>query len=301
MRILIVGAGGTGGAFGTRLQEAGRNVTYLVRARRADALRRDGLRFAAPDGDRTHPVQSIVAGEQADPFDLVLITVKAAGLESAIADVKPYVGPDARVLPILNGMAHIQRLEREFPGQVLGGLAKIVATLDGDAVRQMTGLSTLTIGALGDAVPALIVEALDVPGIELSVSDDVIGALWEKWVFITAAGVVTCLFRGPVGRIIDAGGLPKIHEAIAELEAVASVAGHPVSHAAHAQSLAMLTQPRSAFTSSLYRDLVAGLPTEAEHILGDLARRARDLDVATPLLDLTLIQIRTSTHVRDAD
>lgn len=294
MRILIVGAGGTGGAFGTRLQEAGRDVTYLVRERRADALRRDGLRFVSPDGDRTHPVQTIVAGEPADPFDLVLITVKAAGLESAIADVQPYVGPDAPVLPVLNGMAHMERLEREFPGRVLGGLAKIVATLDGDTVRQLTGLSTLTVGALDNAeVPAPIVEALDVPGIELSVSDDVIGALWEKWAFIAAAGVVTCLFRGPVGRIIDAGGLPKIHEAIAELEAVAAAAGHPVSDAAHAQSLAMLTEPGSAFTSSLYRDLVAGLPTEAEHILGDLARRARDLGVETTLLDLTLIQIRT--------
>lgn len=294
MRILIVGAGGTGGAFGTRLQEAGRDVTYLVRERRADALRRDGLRFVSPDGDRTHPVQTIVAGEPADPFDLVLITVKAAGLESAIADVQPYVGPDAPVLPVLNGMAHMERLERAFPGRVLGGLAKIVATLDGDTVRQLTGLSTLTVGALDNAeVPAPIVEALDVPGIELSVSDDVIGALWEKWAFIAAAGVVTCLFRGPVGRIIDAGGLPKIHEAIAELEAVAAAAGHPVSDAAHAQSLAMLTEPGSAFTSSLYRDLVAGLPTEAEHILGDLARRARDLGVETPLLDLTLIQIRT--------
>lgn len=294
MRILIVGAGGTGGAFGTRLQEAGRDVTYLVRERRADALRRDGLRFVSPDGDRTHPVQTLVAGEPADSFDVVLITVKAAGLESAITDVRPYVGADARVLPILNGMAHMERLEREFPGRVLGGLAKIVATLDGDTVRQLTGLSTLTVGALDNAeVPAPIVEALDVPGIELSVSDDVIGALWEKWAFIAAAGVVTCLFRGPVGRIIDAGGLPKIHEAIAELEAVAAAAGHPVSDAAHAQSLAMLTEPGSAFTSSLYRDLVAGLPTEAEHILGDLARRARDLGVETPLLDLTLIQIRT--------
>lgn len=298
MRILIVGAGGTGGAFGTRLQEAGRDVTYLVRARRAESLRRDGLRFVSPDGDRTHPVQTLLAREHSASFDLVLITVKAAGLESAVADVTSYVGPDAWVLPILNGMAHMERLEQEFPGRVLGGLAKIVGTLDGDTVRQMTALSTLTVRALGGAsVPASILDALDVPGIELSVSHDVIGALWEKWAFIAAAGVVTCLFRGPVGKIIDAGGLSKITEAIRELEAVAAAAGHPVSDAAHAQSLALLTELGSGFTSSLYRDVVAGLPTEAEHILGDLARRAHELGVATPLLDLTLIQIRTSNPV----
>ncbi|MET9495615.1 2-dehydropantoate 2-reductase [Streptomyces sp. NPDC006552] len=297
MRILIVGAGATGGAFGTLLQEAGRDVTYLVRPARAAALRRSGLRFASPGNDRTHPVAALVSGEHADPFDLVLITVKATALDAVLTDLRPYVGPKTQVLPILNGMAHLDRLAQAFPGQVLGGLAKIVATLDGDTVRQLTDLTTLTVGTLtqtrGTGVPAPVAEALDVPGVEFTVSDDITGALWEKWVFIAAAGVVTCLFRGPVGRVIDAGGLPRIMDAIAELEAVADKAGHPVSDAAHAQSVALLAQPGSAFTSSLYRDLVAGLPTEAEHILGDLAERARQLGVPTPLLDLTLIQLRT--------
>ena len=166
-------------------------------------------------------------------------------------------------------MAHIELLEQEFPGRVLGGLVKIVATLDGDAVRQMTGLTTLTIGSLtGTAVPDQIVGALNVPGIDLTVSPDILGALWEKWAFIAAAGVITCLFRGPIGKILEAGGLPKIIEAINETETVAAKAGHPVSAQAHAQSLGLLTEAGSAFTSSLYRDLTAGLPTEAEHILG---------------------------------
>ena len=192
-------------------------------------------------------------------------------------------------------MAHIERLEEEFPGQVLGGVVKIFATLDGDAVRQLAELTTLTIGTLTEAnVRKGIVEALDVPGIDLTVSGDILGALWEKWAFIAAAGVITCLFRGSVGKVIDAGGLPKILEAIDELEAVAAKAGHPVSGPGHAQSLAILTAPGSTFTSSLYRDVTANLPAETEHILGDLAKRARQLGVATPLLDLTLIQLRAS-------
>jgi 2-dehydropantoate 2-reductase len=295
MRILIVGAGATGGAFGTLLQEAGRDVTYLVRQGRADRLRRDGLRFVSPGRDRTHQVQTIVAGESAAPFDLVLVTVKAAALEVAVTDMRPYLDSDTYVLPFLNGMAHIDRLEEEFPGQVLGGVVKIFATLDGDAVRQLAELTTLTIGTLtGANVRKEIVEALDVPGIDLTVSGDILGALWEKWAFIAAAGVITCLFRGSVGKVIDAGGLPKILEAIDELEAVAAKAGHPVSGPGHAQSLAILTAPGSTFTSSLYRDVTANLPAETEHILGDLAKRARQLGVATPLLDLTLIQLRAS-------
>lgn len=112
--------------------------------------------------------------------------------------------------------------------------------------------------------------------------------------FIAAAGITTCLFRGPIGKIIEAGGLPQIIAIITETEAVATAAGCPVSPEAHMQSLTLLTEAGSGFTSSLYRDLIAGLPTEAEHILGDLARQADQLDVATPLLELALLQIRTN-------
>ncbi|MFE8886888.1 ketopantoate reductase family protein [Pseudarthrobacter enclensis] len=293
MRILVVGAGATGGAFGTLLQEAGRDVTYLVRTRKQEALRRDGLRFISPTADRTLPVKTITAADRPGFYDLVLVTVKANAFDSALNDIAPFVGPETSIVPILNGLAHVDRLEEKYPGQVLGGLAKIVATLDGDIVRQQMPPTTLTVGGLnGVPVPAAVSEALDIPAIEFAVTDDVAGALWAKWAFIAAAGITNCLFRAPVGRIIDAGGEGSIQAAISETEAVAAAAGHPVSGDSHAQAVGILTQPGSAFTSSLYRDLTAGLPSEAEHILGDLARRARELRVSTPLLDLTLIQIR---------
>ncbi|HJV99922.1 MAG TPA: 2-dehydropantoate 2-reductase [Arthrobacter sp.] len=293
MRILVVGAGATGGAFGTLLQEAGRDVTYLVRPRKQEVLRRDGLRFVSPTADRTNPVKTITSSDGSEAFDLILVTVKATAFEGVLGELGAFVGPGTSIIPILNGMAHVDRLEQLYPGQVLGGLARIVATLDGDVVRQQVPLTSLMVGALnGTPVPTDVSEALDVPGVGFSVVDDVSGALWDKWAFIAAAGIVNCLFRAPVGRIIDAGGQSRILEAISETETVASAAGHPVSDAAHAQAVGILTEPGSGFTSSLYRDLSAGLPSEAEHILGDLARRARELNVPTPLLDLTLIQIR---------
>lgn len=293
MRILVVGAGATGGAFGTLLQEAGRDVTYLVRPRKQEVLRRDGLRFISPTADRTHPVKTITAPDGSEAFDLILVTVKATAFEGVLGEIGAFVGPGTSIIPILNGMAHVDRLEELYAGQVLGGLARIVATLDGDVVRQQVPLTSLMVGGLnGNAVPPDVSQALDVPGVDFSVVDDVMGALWDKWAFIAAAGIVNCLFRAPVGRIIEAGGQPKILDAISETEAVAAAAGHPVSDAAHAQAVGILTEPGSAFTSSLYRDLTAGLPSEAEHILGDLAGRARSLNVPAPLLDLTLIQIR---------
>jgi 2-dehydropantoate 2-reductase len=293
MRILVVGAGATGGAFGTLLQEAGRDVTYLVRPRKQEVLRRDGLRFISPTADRTHAVKTITAPDGSEAFDLILVTVKATAFEGVLGELDAFVGPGTSIIPILNGMAHVDRLEQQYPGQVLGGLARIVATLDGDVVRQQVPLTSLMVGGLnGKAVPPEVSEALDVPGVDFSVVDDVLGALWDKWAFIAAAGIVNCLFRAPVGRILEAGGQSRILEAISETEAVAAAAGLPVSGAAHTQAVGILTEPGSAFTSSLYRDLTAGLPSEAEHILGDLAGRARSVNVPTPLLDLTLIQIR---------
>lgn len=67
-----------------------------------------------------------------------------------------------------------------------------------------------------------------------------------------------------------------------------------MSDPSHQQSVGLLTEPESAFISSLYRDLTAGNPHEGEHILGDMARQARRLGVFTPLLDLTLIQLRSN-------
>ncbi len=300
MRILIVGAGGTGGSYGTLLHEAGRDVTFLVRAKRAEAIRANGLTFRTPAGERTNTVQTLVSGESTGPFDLVLFTVKATGLESAIEDIRLYIGAQTTIIPILNGMAHVARLEKEFPGQVLGGLVKIVATLDNGVVWQMTDLISITLGTLdGSEFPAAIAEFFDVPGISLVVSDNVAAAMWEKWAFIASAGVITCLFRGPVGAIVEAGGRERIEEAIAETEAVAAAAGYPVPEKAHRFSVGMLAEPGSSFTSSLYRDLTAGFPHEGEHILGEMAVQARKFGVETPLLDLTLIQVRTGEIARE--
>lgn len=299
MRILIVGAGATGGAYGTLLVEAGRDVTFLVRPARAKALRSRGLHFSGPEGDRVFTPQVLVCGEASEAFDLVLVTVKATGLESAIEGFRHYTDSESRIIPILNGMAQVSLLEQEFPGQVLGGLARIVATLDGDVVRQMTSLSSLTVGALdGTPLPEEIVSFFEVPGIEFIASPTIVAELWAKWAFIAAAGVITCLFRGPIGAILDAGGLDRILEAIFESENVAAAAGYPVPQRAHEEALGLLTTPGSFFTSSLYRDLIAGHPHEGEHILGAMADQARLLGVDTPLLDLTLIQVRTGEIAR---
>lgn len=294
MRVLIVGAGATGGAFGTRLQEAGRDVTYLVRPERQRLLQKDGLRFVAPDGDRKHAVTAVTSISEGDHYDLVIIAVKAPALQRIMDTAAPAVGTTTLILPFLNGLDHIDVLEDAYPGQVVGGLVKIVAMVDeAGAVRQMTPLSTMTVGSLtGNALPPSLAETLSVPGIDLSISNTMVQRLWEKWAFISAAGAITCLLRNNVGAILESGGRPQILQAIAETENVAAAAGYPVSESGHQQSLDILAAPGSRFTSSLYRDLQRGAAVEAEHLLGSLAARARTLNVDTPFLDLAVTQVR---------
>jgi len=300
MRILIAGAGAVGGAFGARLLQAGRDVTFLVRPTRAEALARDGLRFRAPDGQWTHRVPAVTSvPASSDPYDLVIVAVKAPAVTTIAGQLAHAVGPGTLVLPLLNGMGHVDTLERAFPGRVLGGLARIVATLDDTGtVVQLTPLSDITVGAFDAAVPDAVSGALSVPGIDVRADDRIADRMWEKWAFIAAAGVVTCLFRGSVGDILTAGGETQILAAIAETEAVAAAAGHPVGETGHAELTGFLTEPGSSFTSSLYRDLLRGDAVEAEHILGDLAARARRFGVSTPLLDAAVTQTRTHQVTR---
>lgn len=226
---------------------------------------------------------------------MIIIAIKAPGLPDLIAALAPAVGPETRIVPLLNGMAHIDALEAAFPHQVLGGVVKIVATLDEDAtVTQMTPLCALTVGGLrAEAVPESVIGAFAADGISFEVVSDGTSLLWEKWAFIAAAGVTTCLFRGTVGDILAAGGEPQIRAAIDECEQIAAAAGHPVSGAGHDLSVALLTERGSEFTSSLYRDLQHGDAVEAEHIIGDLAARGKTLGVRTPLLGAALVQLRT--------
>src|SRR5271165_6604065 len=114
MRLLVVGAGATGGYFGGRLAQAGRDVTFLVRPRRAAQLRADGLQIVSPHGDVTLSPPIVTADTIPGPFDIVLLTVKAFSLDAALADVAPAVGKETMILPFLNGMRHVEAITERF-------------------------------------------------------------------------------------------------------------------------------------------------------------------------------------------
>ncbi|MFC9699206.1 ketopantoate reductase family protein [Streptomyces sp. NPDC056943] len=304
MKILVVGAGATGGYFGALLARSGQDVTFLVRPARAAALRERGLRVVGRDEEWVLTPRLVTADELTGPYDLVLLSVKSTGLDRAVEDIAPAVGPDTAVVPLLNGLAHIDVLNARFGASaVLGGVAKVVTTLDdsGD-IRRLAPLAHLAFGEQDGTVSARVERiraVFDASGIDAPVPDRVLTAMWHKWVFITTFGAVTSLMRGTVGDVYDTPGGPALGPAVLdEAAAVAAAAGHPVPEAERAATLAVVSASGSPMVPSLYRDLTAGHPTEVEHLFGDLTDRARALGVATPLLDLATLHLRV--HQRRA-
>ena len=301
MRVLVVGAGGTGGYYGGRLFEAGRDVSFLVRPARAAALRERGLQIVSPHGNATLRPPLLTAGEIRSAFDLVFVSVKAFALVPAIDDFAPAVGPDTMIVPVLNGMRHIDLLAERFGARaVLGGVSKIMATVDDEGrVAQLTGMHDLSYGerrgAGGDRAEriAALDAALSGAGFDARLSAQIDQEMWEKWVLLATLGGNNCLMRGTVGEIEAVpGGAGLALQLLDECAAVAGACGYVPGAAFMAQAGSVLTAPGSGMASSMYRDLNRGLAVEVEQILGDLLDRGRAAAVATPLLQAACAHLR---------
>lgn len=296
MRILFLGAGGVGGYFGGRLMEAGANVTFLVRPRRQAQLMENWLRVDSPHGHIRLPAQTVTKARK--PFDLVVLACKAWDLDAAIDSVTPAMGPDSILMPLLNGVRHLERLDTAFGTErVLGGLCHIPITLDEQGVvRHLSPIHKLVFGARHDrqiAMVAALAEAFRPTCVDWHRSDAIMQDLWEKFFFLASLAASTCLMRGSIGAINrQPGGTDFMQALFAECAAVATAQGYAPRPALLAEYGAQLTDTTSTVNASMARDVARGGRTEAEHILGDMAMRARSHGLATPLLDLALLHLR---------
>jgi 2-dehydropantoate 2-reductase len=291
MRFLIVGAGSTGGYFGGRLMQAGRDVTFLVRPARAQQLRSSGLEILSPHGDVTL-VPKLVTADALAPggYDVVLLTVKAFSFDRAIDDFAPAVERETMILSVLNGMKHIDVLASRFgKHSIVGCVCKVATRVDKQGrIVQLNKLHDLAYGEIDGAPSARtdrLDEAIKAAGFDARLSRTIEQEMWQKWILLATLGGITCLMRGNVGDIEAVpGGSEFVLRFLDEVCAVISANGHPPSEAFLSGTRAQLTQKGSVMTSSMYRDLEQGWPVEAEQILGDLLDRARRASVDTPLL-----------------
>lgn len=281
MKILVLGAGATGGYFGGRMVQAGCDVTFLVRPARAEALAASGLVVESPMGDVRMPVKTITADALGAAWDVVILSCKAYDLEGAIAAVAPALADEARILPVLNGLAHLDRLDAAFGAdRVLGGLCAIAATLTPDGV--VRHLNKVHAFAFGDRSPEqrefceALQTALSPAQFDLRRSEAIVHEMWEKWVLLASLACATCLMRAPIGDIVAApGGEAFIIALLDEVQAIATAHGNAARPKVMERTRAMLTERGSGFTASMLRDLESGARIESAHIVGDMLRRAR--------------------------
>lgn len=290
MRVLVVGAGAVGGYFGARLTQAGRDITFLVRGERAKQLNTYGIRVVSPHGDLTMPVKVVLAEQLKEPFDMIFVSMKGFALEQAMNDFAMAVGPNTTILPILNGMRHMETLSTRFGGAALiGGVCMVSTEMDKDGrIVQLSEVQKLSYGELSRQITPRIEEVDDVfrdAGFDTQLSTDIVQSMWEKWVQLAAAGAITCLMRGDIGEIARAPGGAEFSRAILlECIAISTVCGHSPSPHFQQQQITTLTTETSTFTTSLYRDLLRGNRIEVDTILGDLLKHAQAHSVEAQLL-----------------
>lgn len=301
MRILILGAGALGGYYGARLIQGGaaEEVAFLVRPKRQAQIAQEGLVVKSVLGDFTLPVKTVTADAPGTGWDVVLLSCKSYDLPSAIEAIRPAMGPETAVLPVLNGMSHLTTLQQAFGEQaVLGGVAKIAATLTPEGyVRHMQPPADILFGEIGGGmsprVEALAKAFQAAPHIKTTASENIMDEMWAKLVMLGSLAALTVMMRGNIGQIIRAGGQELILRMFRLSAAIAAANGHPVSDAALAGMERNFTNPKSTSTASMFRDLQGGGPIEIDHVVGFLAEAGKGAGLDVTLLEAALVNGRT--------
>jgi 2-dehydropantoate 2-reductase len=303
-KILVLGAGGTGGYFGGRLAESRVDVTFLVREGRRRILSQQGLRIDSPFGDAQVAVKTVLAPEVTPVYDVVILTCKAYDLDAAIATIAPAVAPNGYVLPFLNGIAHIDVLNETFGRhRVLGGTAKIQATIMPDgAIRQFNDWRTLTFGEqsgeMTERVRTLAALFEAAKGVEVFAVTDI---MWEKLVHLSTAAAMTCLMRANVGEIVRTPhGRDLFLDQLRCGAAIAAANGHAPSAAFMKAWEETFSQRDSQYSTSMLRDIERGGQTEVEHILGFMLDRAVKAKIACDTLLLAYTNVKAFEQRRAA-
>ncbi|MGJ7911810.1 ketopantoate reductase family protein [Neobacillus sp. LXY-1] len=291
MRILVVGAGAVGGYFGGRLLEKGEDVTFLVREGRRNKLKDTGLAIESVHGNAILFPNTMVAGEDAEPFSLIILSTKAYHLNGAIESIRRYVGKDTMILPLLNGLLHYDKLAAEFGAEkVIGGLCFIESTLDKEGrVIQTSTKHDIVFGELNGVRSERISKveaAFSGTKTGYRLSENISQDLWNKYLFIAVMSGITTLMRAPIGPIRELPeGKTTMDRLLQEIISVMKSAGAPFTEDIQNNIVEQINGLGFEMKSSMQRDMEKTLPVEADHLQGYLLEMARKDHLQVPVLE----------------
>jgi 2-dehydropantoate 2-reductase len=290
MKALILGAGAVGGYWGARLTQAGTDVTFLLREKRAEKVKRESLVVKSPKGDATVPVKVVTKGSDGGPYDIVILACKAYDLDSAMESIAPAIGKDTTIVPMLNGHAHFAKLDAKFgAAHVAGGLARIAGMLGANGEILHSGSSGVSFGEREGGPPRASLVALDAAckkaGIEGGLNANINQDLWDKWIMLGSIASMCSAMRGNIGDIMESeDGLAIMTEILDECCKVATAEGYAPNDKVRAGVQAALTGKGSKAVASILGDIEKGGAVEGHQIVGDMLGRARKHGIAAPNL-----------------
>lgn len=306
MKLLVLGAGGIGGLTGGRLAQHGADVTFLVREKRRAQLAKDGLQIESPQGNATVKVKALQKAEIKPEYDLVLLTCKAYDLDDALETVRPAMRADTAILPLLNGIAHIEKLNAEFGArQVLGGTARMQVTLTPEGiVKQLNDWQTLTFGEQDGSVSERLKtfkSLFDPTGIEAKLSTEIVRELWMKLVHLATVAGGTCMMRANLGEIARTPeGTALMLRLLDRNAAIAAHAGHRPDEKFLDTYRKLFATLDAKYEASMLRDLEKGGRIESEQILGYMLDRCRQAGVEDDLHAAAYTHVKAFEQRRDA-
>lgn len=307
MKILVLGAGGIGGVFGGRLAESGSDVTFLVREKRIEQLKVMGLQIESQFGNLTLQVNAKLQAEIEPIYDLILLTCKAFDLPSAIDSIRPAINGKTAILPLLNGMAHMDALSNAFGKKnVLGGTAKMQVTLTPTGiVKQLNDWQTITFGEQDGNESSRTSELFSLfskTSIDAKISQNITRDMWLKMVHLATVAGMTCLMRANIGEIVRTPEGSELLKKFLLLNAdIAAHAGYRPDEKFLQTYLDLFSQKDAMYEASMQRDLEKGGQIESEQILGYMLRQCRVAGLPDALHLAAYTHVKSFEQRRDAN
>ena len=289
MKILILGAGAIGGFFGAHLMKSGANVSFLVREKRKDELKKSGINIFSINGELKVNPKLLDKNLSGQHFDVIILTNKSYDLIESIREIKPYVNKTV-IIPLLNGMAHYEILDKEFGKEkIFGGTAYISTAMNNyGSIQQITSRASIKFGPRTQKNINIANEFYEIckeTEFECDFSDHIELDLWRKYVLIGATAASTVLFQKPLGEICATTyGKSLIIEIHEECKKIVLSKGYDIGIEATNYNLKLITDKGSLLKASMLRDFESGKKTECEHILGYLIELAKRNNVQCNLI-----------------
>ena len=290
MKTVIFGTGAVGGYYGGRLAHAGQDITFIARGEHLTAIRETGLRVDSIQGDfLVQPAKATDDPGSIGTADLVVIAVKAWQLDDVIEQMRPLVAEQTIILPLLNGMEHMDKLLSAFDRKnILGGLCRISAHVAAPGYIRHVGVQPyIAFGEL-DNTRSKRVETIykmfsAIDDILVEVPADIHVTMWEKFIFISGTSGVGAYTRQPIGeyRIIPEARQMLI-DAMNETAAVARARGVRVPASTVDDTMKRIDKLPHAMLASMQKDMMEGRPSELNEQTGAVIRMGKAAGVPTP-------------------